>query len=227
MTKKKIVTLALVVAIAVMAIAGASLAYFTDTETATNTFTMGNVKITLDEAPVDETGHETEGDRVTKNEYGIDAVYPGATLDKDPTVHNVGKNPAYIRAIVTIENGMNWLGLYNENVWTAPLEPAFNALINNTLGEGWELIDIAYDMSGPDHPTSDFVATLKYTAPLPAGEDTTAMFTQVAFPAKMTQDDVTNRIAQDGAFEIKIVAQAIQTNGFDSWEAAFAAFDAK
>lgn len=223
MTKKKIVTLALVVAIAVMAIAGASLAYFTDTKTATNTFTMGNVKITLDEADIT----NPEGDRVTENEYGIEDVYPGAVLSKDPTVHNTGKNPAYIRAIVTIENGMNWLGLYNENVWTAPLEPAFNALINNTLGEGWELIDIAYDMSGPDHPTSDFVATLKYTAPLAAGEDTSAMFTQVAFPAKMTQKDVTTRIAQDGAFEIKVVAQAIQTNGFDTWEAAFAAFDAE
>ncbi len=49
MTKKKIVTLAIAAVIAVMAIAGASLAYFTDTKTAENTFTMGNVKITLDE----------------------------------------------------------------------------------------------------------------------------------------------------------------------------------
>ena len=97
MTKKKIITLALVAVITVMAIASASIAYFTDTKTAKNTFTMGNVKIALDEAPVNEEGHAIDGDRVTANEYGIEAVYPGATLDKDPTVHNTGKNPAYIR----------------------------------------------------------------------------------------------------------------------------------
>lgn len=227
MKKKKTLTLALAAIVAVTAVIGASLAYFTDTKNADNVFTMGNVKIALDEAPVDGEGKATEGERVTANEYGIDAVYPGATLDKDPTVHNTGKNPAYVRAIVTIENGMNWLGLYNENVWTAPQEAAFNALINNTLGEGWELVDIAYDMSGPNHPTSDFVATLKYIGILESGADTTAMFSEIAFPAKLTENDVTTRISQDGEFHIDVVAQAIQTKGFDSWEAAFHAFDGK
>lgn len=121
---------------------------------------------------------------------------------------------------------MNWLGLYNDNVWTAPQEAAFTALINNTLGEGWEIADIAYVMSGPDHPTSDFVATLKYTKVLKANENTTAMFSQIAFPAKMTESDVTTRIDQDGNFGINVVAQAIQVDGFDTWEDAFAAFDA-
>lgn len=45
--KKKIVALCLCVALAVVAIGGATLAYFTDTKTATNTFTVGNVKIDL------------------------------------------------------------------------------------------------------------------------------------------------------------------------------------
>ena len=218
--KKKIVALCLCVALAVVAIGGATLAYFTDTKTATNTFTMGNVKITLDEANI----ADPEGDRVTSNTYDI---YPGAVVDKDPTIHNVGKNDAYVRAVVTIENGMNWLGLYNENIWTAPQEAAFNALINNTLGEGWELVDIAYDMSGPNHPTSDFVATLKYNGVLAAGDDTTAMFTKIAIPAKLTGNDVTTRIDQNGEFGINVIAQAIQADGFDSWKAAFDAFDAK
>lgn len=219
--KKKILSIALVVAM-VAVIATGSLAYFTDTKTADNTFTVGNVKIALDETNI----ANPEGDRVTANDYGIDKVYPGAVLVKDPIVHNTGKNPAYIRAVVTIENGMNWLGLYNDNVWTAPQEAAFNAMINNTLGEGWELVDIAYDMSGPNHPTSDFVATLKYTGVLEAGADTTAMFTEIAIPAKLTSEDVTTRIDQNGEFGINVVAQAIQANGFDTWEAAFAAFDA-
>lgn len=217
---KKIVAIVLAMVLVAVAAVGATMAYLTDTKSVNNTFTMGNVKITLDEADI----NNPNGDRVTANTYDI---YPGAVVDKDPTVHNVGKNDAYIRAVVTIENGMNWLGLYNDNVWTAPQEAAFNALINNTLGEGWELVDIKYDMSGPDHPTSDFVATLKYTEVLKPNEDTSAMFTQIAIPGTVTGNDVTTRIDQNGEFSINVVAQAIQRDGFDTWEDAFAAFDAK
>lgn len=220
MTKKRFVAILLCVTLVALAAIGATFAYLTDSKTVKNTFTVGDVKIKLDETNV----NAPEGDRVTSNTYN---VYPGAVVTKDPIVHNTGKNGAYVRAVVTIEDGMNWLGLYNENVWTAPQEAAFNAMINNTLGDGWELVDIAYDMSGPNHPTSDFVATLKYTKVLEAGKDTTAMFSQIAFPTKLTGNDVTTRIDQNGEFGINVVAQAIQADGFDTWDAAFAAYDAK
>lgn len=45
--KKKIIALCLIVALAATAVIGGTLAYFTDTKTATNTFTVGNVKINL------------------------------------------------------------------------------------------------------------------------------------------------------------------------------------
>ena len=45
--KKKLTAIFLCVALAAIAIVGASLAYFTDTDSATNTFTVGNVKIQL------------------------------------------------------------------------------------------------------------------------------------------------------------------------------------
>lgn len=220
MTKKRFVAILLCVTLVALAAIGATFAYLTDSKTVKNTFTVGDVKIKLDETNV----NAPEGDRVTSNTYN---VYPGAVVTKDPIVHNTGKNGAYVRAVVTIEDGMNWLGLYNENVWTAPQEAAFNAMINNTLGEGWELVDIAYDMSGPNHPTSDFVATLKYTKVLEAGKDTTAMFSQIAFPTKLTGNDVTTRIDQNGEFGINVVAQAIQADGFENWVDAFAAYDAQ
>ena len=220
MTKKRFVAILLCVTLVALAAIGATFAYLTDSKTVKNTFTVGDVKIKLDETNV----NAPEGDRGTSNTYN---VYPGAVVTKDPIVHNTGKNGAYVRAVVTIEDGMNWLGLYNENVWTAPQEAAFNAMINNTLGEGWELVDIAYDMSGPNHPTSDFVATLKYTKVLEAGKDTTAMFSQIAFPTKLTGKDVTTRIGQNGEFGINVVAQAIQADGFENWVDAFAAYDAK
>ena len=45
--KKKLTVIFLCVALAAIAIVGASLAYFTDTKSAKNTFTVGNVKIDL------------------------------------------------------------------------------------------------------------------------------------------------------------------------------------
>ena len=100
--KKKLTAIFLCVALVAIAIVGASLAYFTDTKTATNTFTMGDVKIKLDETNV----NDPEGDRVASNEYN---VYPGAVVTKDPIVHNVGQNAAYIRATVNEEKLMQEL----------------------------------------------------------------------------------------------------------------------
>ena len=65
---------------------GATLAYLTDTETVTNTFTAGHVDIKLDEAKVDDKGKEITGanaKRVRQNEYHL---IPGHTYDKDPTI---------------------------------------------------------------------------------------------------------------------------------------------
>ena len=47
--KKKILVACLCVALAVLTIAGTTLAYLTSQETVTNTFTVGNVKIELKE----------------------------------------------------------------------------------------------------------------------------------------------------------------------------------
>lgn len=66
-------------------VTGSTLAYMTSkTATVQNTFTYGNVLITLDEAPVDSDGKATTGARVTANTYRL---FPGKTYDKDPTVH--------------------------------------------------------------------------------------------------------------------------------------------
>ena len=47
MTKKKIISLCLAAVLTVTAVAGASLAYLTDTKDVENTFTVGRVKIDL------------------------------------------------------------------------------------------------------------------------------------------------------------------------------------
>ena len=89
MTKKKIVSLCLAAVLVVMAIAGATVAYFTDTDAKDNTFTVGNVDITLTEPNWESSGSVDAPD-----------VYPGEPLAKDPTVTNSGKNPCFVRISV-------------------------------------------------------------------------------------------------------------------------------
>ena len=60
--KKKALTICLVAVIAVMAVAGASLAYLTDTDEANNTFTLGNVSIKLIESTYHREGNDNAGD---------------------------------------------------------------------------------------------------------------------------------------------------------------------
>ena len=136
--KKKITAIFLCVALVAIAVVGASLAYFTDTKTAENTFTMGNVKITLDETDV----NNPEGDRVTSNAY---EVYPGAVVTKDPIVHNVGNNGAYIRATVNVSNWMNLVAAYypdfKETFPNDGYKAALNLLVGE-LGEGWSVVAV-------------------------------------------------------------------------------------
>jgi len=214
--KKKIVALCLCVALAVVAIGGATLAYFTDTKSATNTFTMGDVKIKLDETDV----KNPTGDRVTSNAYD---VYPGAAVTKDPIVHNVGKNGAYIRATVNVSNWMNLVAAYYPDFEGTFPDDNYKAALNllvGTLGEGWSVVDVeAGDVFTIGQFDAKFI--LKYDGVLAAGADTTAMFQTVTIPAGI---DNANASSFD---EVKVVAQAIQADGFDTWEDAFAAYDAQ
>ena len=63
---------------------GVTVAYLTSNDSVTNTFTVGKVAITLDEAPVDANGQRTTGTRVKANTYHL---LPGHEYDKDPIVH--------------------------------------------------------------------------------------------------------------------------------------------
>ena len=60
--KKKILALSLCVVMLAIAIVGGTLAYFTDTKSATNTFTVGNVKIDLIESRFHREGNDNSGD---------------------------------------------------------------------------------------------------------------------------------------------------------------------
>jgi len=103
--KKKIVALCLVVALVATAVVSGTLAYFTDTDEATNTFTSGNVKIEQNEK--DRNGKAfVQGqklmpivdDKKDENGYHLGANY----IDKIVTVSNTGTEAAYIRTHIAI-----------------------------------------------------------------------------------------------------------------------------
>ena len=99
--KKKITAIFLCVALVAIAIVGASLAYFTDTDQATNTFTVGNVKIDLIESRYHRQGSGSSGDTTipTPNQTasGMKYVSNGATIFTDDEIKADAANySAYI-----------------------------------------------------------------------------------------------------------------------------------
>ena len=87
--KKKILALCLVVVLAVTAVTGATLAYFTDTDAKTNVFTVGNIEIDLEE------------------QFPSGELMPGVDLEKVVTVKNIGDNDAYMWIEVWIPSALD------------------------------------------------------------------------------------------------------------------------
>ena len=87
--------------ILVMATVCATVAYLQSTSAVTNTFTAGQVTITIDEAKVDEYGvAEAGAERVVANTYKL---IPGHSYTKDPTIH-VDENSEKCWLFVKVEN---------------------------------------------------------------------------------------------------------------------------
>lgn len=123
--KKKVVALCATVALAAVALGGATLAYFTDTDNETNTFTVGNVKIDLIEQQrgmVEGEGSEKELGLVdfdqNKKLYPIVGSAQGEKdelglptaenyVDKIVTVKNTGSEAAYVRAYFAIPSALD------------------------------------------------------------------------------------------------------------------------
>jgi|P1105metagenome_2_1110788.scaffolds.fasta_scaffold11100_4 predicted ribosomally synthesized peptide with SipW-like signal peptide len=83
--KKKIVVLSMAIALCAVMIVGGTLAYFTDKDQAVNTFTVGDLDITLT---------ETEW-----NPQDAHKVVPGANFDKNPVINlETGSEDAWVRA---------------------------------------------------------------------------------------------------------------------------------
>lgn len=100
--KKKITAIFLCVALVAIAIVGASLAYFTDTDSAQNTFTVGNVKIQLLESQYHRV-NAGKGNATGQTEPLMGGYLWAADVDMQGTPENT---PNYVTS------GEVWNGLY-------------------------------------------------------------------------------------------------------------------
>lgn len=212
--KKKIVSLCLVVALAATAVIGGTLAYFTDSEQATNVMTIGSVKIKQIEQERNEKGElvpftqaKPAFPAVGKIEWAEKTVTVGGTehkvfneglknvVDKFITVENVGKSDAYVRTIVAIEApGYDAKNLIHVNV-------------NNTNGvkmTSWAGVEIG----GVEY----VYAVFTYDEALAPGAISAPSLAQIFLDAKTTNEDVA---ALGDTWEVLALSQAVQKEGFD------------
>lgn len=102
-TTKKLVVAVVALSLALVTVVGGTLAWLVSTtEEVKNTFTVGGIEITLDEAKVDVYGAVDGATRVTKNVYKL---VPNGSYIKDPTVH-VAANNEKCYVFVKVDNGI-------------------------------------------------------------------------------------------------------------------------
>ena len=252
--KKKLVAISLVVAMLAVAVIGGSLAYFTDTANATNTFTAGGVKIALIEQERDGKGglQAFTQDKVLmpivgsaqgeKDELG----QPVAKnyIDKIVTIENTGKSAAWVRAYYAVPSALDD-GYETFNAGANILHGNFgnyfaeDGTLNTTYENQWKwkhegkwnyfetTIDgVAYNVYFAD-----------YYKALPAGQTTEQFISGVYLDSHVNMvngEYVDTRFPNadlsilKGTVKYPVYAVAVQADGFDSAAAAIdAAFGAQ
>lgn len=206
--KKKILVACLCVALAVLTIAGTTLAYLTSTAEVKNTFTVGNVEITLDETDVDNSTADASRDQA--NSYKL---IPGQTYTKDPTVTvKAGSEKSYIKMTVTFTKAAELDAIFNPD--GAPLTSIFNGY-NST---NWIYKGNTEDTTAN---TRTYEFWYKETVAAPDGDVALdALFDSITVPGNITGD----QLKTIAGMTITVNAYAIQADGFDTAADAWAKF---
>lgn len=235
---KKIVALLLCAVLLVGASVAGTVAYLTSKDTVTNTFTVGNIQLNLNESD-----ESTKNDTTDRTEDGnAYHLLPNQTYTKDPTIWvKEGSEEAYIRMIVTVDNYSNMLDAFKSDadydndyivtdastVLTGSTGEmvVLDKLVDRNAG-AWECVKFTQDSTAN---TGTYVFNYypgAYTATADDKDGTVeydqlpALFTKINVPAEIDND----HLAKLNNTTITIVAQAIQTAGFNSVDEAWNAF---
>lgn len=158
--RKKNIVIVLAI-IAVMAVGSAS-AYFTDTENAVNSFTVGNVSVV-----VEEPGWKPEdGKNIT----------PNKEISKDPKIVNDGANEAYVFMEVKVPMANISTAALNGTLKAAALQDLFTYEINSD----WLKVDEDTDGNTKIY-TYAYIGADGNMKALAPDKKTTSLFTAVTF----------------------------------------------
>lgn len=228
--KKKIVALSLVLCLAVVAVAGMTLAYFTDEKEAENVFTVGSVKIELYESTLHRTdwgkngGYSDEAIIANAADYqdylADQQLMPGVAVNKMPYVKNVGKSDAYVRIRVMIPTALD-LDVLNSSMYcSSALDSEFTIDVDWTNPDTVTVGGVVYDVY-------EFVRT---EALQPGQMTYWNVWNTIKMDTDVTQPEIEALIAAgaittSGQFNVLVQADAIQKASFNSAAEAFVAFD--
>lgn len=243
-TKTKALLMSLCAVLLVAASVLGTMAYLTDSKDVKNTFTVGNVAIKLDEAKVDDMGNlvknqdGTLADRVTQNAYKL---LPGHEYVKDPTVTVLTPSvDSYVRMKVTFNNADKIIALCTDPKYADEVTGVENAFPLIRMVNFVKANAAKWDGIIPDNmvDTEDMLANSKYFV---KGTDNTltyyfyynetvaaptadvvleTLFDSITVPEWVTGD----QLAKLKDFQINVVAEAIQADGFENAAAAWAEF---
>ena len=208
--KKKILVACLCVALAVLTIAGTTLAYLTANDQVVNTFTVGNVQIKLDEAKANPDGSlVANADRVKANSYKL---IPGHTYNKDPMVTVLkGSESSYIKMTVTFSKAAELDAIF------APTGADMTSIFNGYDSTNWIYKGNTEDTEAN---TRTYEFWYKETVAAPdADVALDALFDQIKVPGTITGE----QLETIEGMTITVNAYAIQADGFANAEAAWAA----
>ncbi len=196
--KTKVLVLALCAILIVGTTMFATIAYLNDKDTVENTFTIGKVDISLDEAKVDEYGTaDTQADRVKGNEYKL---IPGHTYTKDPTVHfAAGSEASYL--FVKVENGLSAI--------EAASDASYKTIADQMTANGWTALDGADGVYYKTVDANEGNSAVDY-----------ATFTEIKISGDV--DDTTLASYKDA--KITVTSYAIQQDGLADVATAWAQF---
>ena len=208
--KKKLMTVLALVLVIAMSVAG-TYAYLTSTDTVKNTFTVGNVAITLDEAKANPDGSLAAGDdRVKANSYKL---LPGHTYNKDPMVTvKAGSESSYVKMTVTFTKAAELDAIF------APTGADMTSIFNGYNSANWiykgNTEDTANNTRTYEFWYKDTVEALNADVALDA------LFDSITVPGGIKND----QLKTIEGMTITVNAYAIQADGFSTADAAWEAY---
>lgn len=190
---------------------GATVAYLTSTDEVKNTFTVGQVKIKLDEAKANTDGTLTDNGatRVKANSYKL---LPGHTYNKDPmvTVLKDSEN-CYVKMTVTFSNSSELDAIFGEGT-------DLTKIFNGYDGATW-LYQKNVEDTAANTRTYEFWYKDTVAAPT-ADVALDALFDSITVPGSITNDQLKTL----EGMKITVNAYAIQADGFSSAADAWAKY---